>query len=67
MSKNGEKWLILGGLAFAASLVVAIEVIRRKRTDPLAQANRLIARCNDKISEIEESVSGLQSIIQAAA
>jgi hypothetical protein len=68
MANNREKWMILGGLAFAGVLVVTIELMRRRKTeDPLIQANRLIARCNDKISEIEESVAGLQDMVQAAA
>jgi hypothetical protein len=68
MANNREKWMILGGLAFAGALVVTIELMRRRKTeDPLIQANRLIARCNDKISEIEESVAGLQDMVQAAA
>jgi len=65
MSKNNEKWLILGGLAVAGALVVAVEMMRRRNVDPLAQANRLIDRCNDKISEIEDSVAGLRSLVQA--
>jgi hypothetical protein len=65
MSKNNEKWLILGGLVFAGVVVVTIEMIRRRNVDPLAQANRLIERCNDKISEIEDSVAGLRSLVQA--
>ena len=67
MSNNREKWMILGGLAFAGAVVVTIELMRRRKAeDPLTQANRLIARCNDKITEIEESVTGLQSMVQAA-
>jgi len=66
MSKNSEKWLILGGVAFAGALVVSIEIMRRRKADPLDQANKLIARCNDKLSEIEQSVAGLCSIAQAA-
>jgi len=66
MSKNNEKWLILGGLAFAAALVVTVELLRRKRSDPLAQANRLIERCNDRLSEIEDTVASLRSLVQAA-
>lgn len=67
MAKSSEKWLILGGLALAGALVVAIEVARRRKVDPLAQANKLIERCNRKVTEIEESVAGLQSAVQAAA
>jgi len=66
MSKNNEKWLILGGIAFAGAAVLTIEMIRRRKTDPLAQANKLIARCNDQLGEIEESVAGLRTIVQAA-
>jgi len=64
--KNSEKWMILGGVALVGGLVVTLGVLQRRKTDPFAQANRLISRCNEKISEIEESVAGLQSIVQAA-
>jgi hypothetical protein len=68
MSSNREKWMILGGLAFAGAVVLTVELMRhRKAEDPLIQANRLIARCNDKITEIEQSVAGLQSAVHATA
>jgi hypothetical protein len=66
MSRNNEKWLILGGIAFAGAAVLTIEMIRRRKTDPLAQANKLIARCNDQLSQIEQSVAGLRTMVQAA-
>jgi len=66
MRKNSEKWLILGGLAFAGAAVLTIEIIRCRKTDPLSQANKLIARCNDQLSEIEQSVAGLRTMVQAA-
>jgi len=67
MSKSNEMWMIVGGLALAGVLIVGIEMLRRRRTDPLAQANRLITRCNEKISELEQSVAGIQSMVRAAA
>ena len=66
MSNHSEKWLILGGVVLAGGLIVAVGLMQRRRMDPLAQASKLISRCNEKISEIEESVAGLQSIAQAA-
>ncbi|HUT75165.1 MAG TPA: hypothetical protein VM221_10090 [Armatimonadota bacterium] len=66
MCKHGETWMILGGVALAGGLVVALTFLQQRKADPLAQANRLISRCNHKISEIEESVAGLQTLVQAA-
>jgi hypothetical protein len=66
MSKNNEKWLILGGVAFAAAVVVTIELLRRRRSDPLTQANRLIERCNDRLNEVEDTVASLRSLAQTA-
>jgi len=66
MSKNNEKWLILGGIAVAGIVVVTIETLRRRNADPLTRADKLIARCNDELSEIEESVAGLRTLVQAA-
>jgi hypothetical protein len=66
MCKHGETWMILGGVALAGGLVVALTFLQQRKTYPLAQANRLISRCNQKIGEIEESVAGLQTLVQAA-
>ena len=67
MSDNNQKWMILGGVALAGTVVVVLEMIRRRRMAPLAQANKLIARCNDKIGEIEQSVASIRTMVQAAA
>lgn len=66
MFKRSDTWLILGGVALAGVLVVAFGRFQRRETDPLAQAHKLISRCNEKIAEIEESVAGLQGVVQAA-
>ncbi len=66
MCKGSNKWLILGGVALAGGLIVFLGALQRRRADPFAEAGRLISRCNEKISEIEESVAGLHSVVQAA-
>ena len=66
MCTNNEKWWIIGGVALAGGLIVAVSLVQRKRLDPFAQASKLISRCNDKIDEIEHSVAGLQTAVRAA-
>ena len=65
MCKGSEKWFILGGAALVGGVILVLGALRRRRLDPLAEAGRLISRCNEKISEIEESVAGLHSVIES--
>lgn len=66
MHNSDEKWMILGGVALVGALIVVAGVLQRRKTDPLAQASKLIAHCNEKMSEIEQSLAGLRSVVQAA-
>jgi len=67
-TRNGRAYWLLG-LAIVGGLLLTAGVLyqRGQAADPVDRANDLIARCNHKISEIENSLEHLQATIQPAA
>jgi hypothetical protein len=62
------KLLAIGGLALAAGALVTVVLLRGWRgADPLCRADKLIARCDSRIEEIEHSVPGLRSASEVPA
>jgi len=61
--------LILGGLAVAVGVVLGIHLVRRHggAKDPLVEANELISNCQQKIDEIESSLSHIQDALDSSA
>ena len=60
-------WLLSVALVAGALLGAGWLYQRGQAADPVARANDLIARCDHKIAEIEDSLEHLQATIEPAA
>jgi len=62
------KLLAIGGLALAAGALVTVALLRRcQGADPLSRADKIIARCDSRMDEIEHSVPGPRSASEVPA
>lgn len=67
-TRSLAKILIAGTGSFAVALLVTLAVTRRVgQSDPGMRADRLISRCESKISEIESSLAHIKAAVESPA
>lgn len=67
-ARSLAKIVIAGAGSFAVALLVTLAVTRRAaQSDPGTRVDRLISRCESKISEIEGSLANIRGAVQSPA
>jgi hypothetical protein len=66
--RNVVKCCLVGAASFSLALLITTLMARRSgQSDPRERVDRLISRCESKISEIEGSLGLIQSAVESPA